>query len=305
MDWSGRPHTGCYYWGDTAQVLINGVRSNTITFDDDDGDDLEVQIDWGSDASGRSDCPANTACRNLSYEYIGDWPSPPYSVECWGSGRIFGPFQWSGRPHTGCYYWGDTAQVVINGVRSNTITFDVDDLEVRIDWGSDASNRSDCPANTACRNLSYEYIGDWPSPPYSVECWGSGRIFGPFQWSGRPHTGCYYWGDTAQVVINGVRSNTITFDDDNGDDFAVRIDWGSDASGRSDCPANTECRNLSYEYIGDWPSPPYSVECWGSGRIFGPFQWSGRPHTGCYYWGDTAQVVINGLRSNVLRWEDE
>ena len=269
---------------------------------DDDDSDLELRISWGSDASSRQDCPANTACRNLSYEYIGDWRSSPYSVECWTNGRRnFGPFQWSGRPHTGCYYWGDTAQVVINGVQSNTITFD-DGLEVRIDWGSDASNRSDCPANTACRNLSYEYIGDWPSPPYSVECWGSGRIFGPFQWSGRPHTGCYYWGDTAQVVINGVRSNTITFDVD---DLEVRIDWGSDASNRSDCPANTACRNLSYEYIGDWPSPPYSVECWGSGRIFGPFQWSGRPHTGCYYWGDTAQVVINGARSNVLRWEDE
>ena len=83
---------------------------------------------------------------------------------------------------------------------------------VRISWGSDASSRDDCPPNTECRNLSYEYIGDWPSPPYSVECWGNGRrTVEPFQWSGRPHTGCYYWGGTAQVVINGVRSNTITF----------------------------------------------------------------------------------------------
>ena len=179
---------------------------------DDDGGDLELRISWGGDASGRSDCPSNTECRNLSYEYIGDWPSPPYSVECWGNGRrLFGPFQWTGRPHTGCYYWGGTAQVVINGVRSNTIAFDGDDPpELRISWGSDASGRSDCPANTECRNLAYEYIGDWPSPPYSVECWGNGQKgFGPFQWTGRPHTGCYDWGGTAQVVINGVASGAV------------------------------------------------------------------------------------------------
>ena len=90
-----------------------------------------------------------------------------------------------------------------------------DDRAVRISWGSDASNRSDCPANTKCRNLNYEYIGDWPSPPYTTECWDNGqRGYGPFLWSGRPHTGCYYWGgpgQTAHVVIDGIRSNTITF----------------------------------------------------------------------------------------------
>ena len=178
---------------------------------------------------------------------------------------------------------------------------------LRISWGSDASDRRDCPTNTGCRNLSYDYIGDWPSPPYSVECWGNGqRLFGPFQWTGRPHTGCYYWGGTAQVVINGVRSNTITFPDEPPPPpLALRISWGSDASDRRDCPTNTDCRNLSYDYIGDWPSPPYSVECWGNGqRLFGPFQWTGRPHTGCYYWGGTAQVVINGVRSNTITFPD-
>ena len=315
FQWSGRPHTGCYYWGGTAQVVINGVRSNTITFPgggEQTTPTTEVRISWGTDASDRSDCPPNTDCRNLSYEYIGDWGSPPYTVECWGNGqRGYGPFQWSGRPHTGCYYWGGTAQVVINGVRSNTITFPgggeqtTPTTEVRISWGTDASTRSDCPPNTDCRNLSYEYIGDWGSPPYTVECWGNGqRGYGPFQWSGRPHTGCYYWGGTAQVVINGVRSNTITFPgggEQTTPTTEVRISWGTDASTRSDCPPNTDCRNLSYEYIGDWGSPPYTVECWGNGqRGYGPFQWSGRPHTGCYYWGGTAQVVINGVRSNTI-----
>ena len=187
---------------------------------------------------------------------------------------------------------------------------DSDPAEVRIAWGTDASTRSSCPStNTDCRNLNYEYIGDWGPPPYSVECWGNGqRTAGPFQWSGRPHTGCYYWGGTAQVVINGVRSNTIPFPgggEQTTPTTEVRIAWGTDASTRSSCPStNTDCRNLNYEYIGDWGPPPYSVECWGNGqRTAGPFQWSGRPHTGCYYWGGTAQVVINGVPSNELQWE--
>ena len=183
-----------------------------------------------------------------------------------------------------------------------------EDLELEISWGSDATGRTACRQGQACRNLSYEYLGDWPSPTYSVECWGNGqRLFGPFQWSGRPHTGCYYWGGTAQVVINGIRSNVLQWeepdDGDEQDDLAVKISWGSDATGRTACRQGQACRNLSYEYLGDWPSPTYSVECWGNGqRLFGPFQWSGRPHTGCYYWGGTAQVVINGIRSNVLQW---
>ena len=178
------------------------------------------------------------------------------------------------------------------------------DRAVRISWGTDASNRRECPEDTDCRNLSYEYVGDWPSPPYTTECWLNGLLdYGPFQWSGRPHTGCYFWDGTVHVVINGIRSNTITFPDSPSPDRAVRISWGTDASNRSACPANTTCRNLNYEYIGDWPSPPYTTECWGNGRRgYGPFQWSGRPHTGCYYWGGTAQVVINGIRSNTIKF---
>ena len=111
---------------------------------------------------------------------------------------------------------------------------------------------------------------------------------------------------------SGIYSNTVvwpncTVEPDkcpDDDDLELRISWGSDDRSRSNCPSNTECRNLSYEYIGDWPSQPYSVECWGNGRrTFGPFQWSGRPDTGCYYSGGTAQVVINGVRSNELQWE--
>ena len=287
-----------------------GVRSNVIEWPFIRGEN-EVRISWGTDASGRSLCPAGESCRNLSYEYIGDWPSQPYTLECWVDGRRGWVGQWSGRPHTGCLYWdnGTRAQVVINGVRSNEITLDGSveptELQVRISWGTDASGRSLCPAGESCRNLSYEYIGDWPSQPYTLECWVDGRRGWVGQWSGRPHTGCLYWdnGTRAQVVINGVRSNEITLDGSvEPTELQVRISWGTDASGRSLCPAGESCRNLSYEYIGDWPSQPYTLECWVDGRRGWVGQWSGRPHTGCLYWdnGTRAQVVINGVRSNEI-----
>ena len=188
--------------------------------DPDDPSGLELRISWGDDVSSRSDCPPDTSCRYLRYEFIGDWPQPPYSTECWHNGsRSDGPFSWSGRPQTGCIYWDGTAQVVINGIRSNEITFAVagpaeTGPQILISWGGDASGRSDCPPDTSCRYLRYEYVGDWPQPPYSTECWHNGsRSDGPFSWSGRPQTGCIYWDGTAQVVINGIRSNEIKYGD--------------------------------------------------------------------------------------------
>ena len=193
-------------------------------------EDRRVRISWGSDASGRSACPSGWACRNLRYEYVGGWGSAPYTLECWSNGRQGWVGRWSGRAATGCYYWGGTAQVVIDGVRSNEITFlasasssgvvsdqpavttvPVEDRRVRISWGSDASGRSACPSGWACRNLRYEYVGGWGSAPYTLECWSNGRQGWVGRWSGRAATGCYYWGGTAQVVIDGVRSNEITF----------------------------------------------------------------------------------------------
>ena len=183
---------------------------------DDDGQAREVRISWGSDASDREDCPQGTRCRNLNYEFIGDWDPPNYTVECRHDGRrVAGPFVWSGRPQTSCFYWTGTAEVIIDGIRSNAITFAEHDgqaREVRISWGSDASDREDCPQGTRCRNLNYEFIGDWDPPNYTVECRHDGRrVAGPFVWSGRPQTSCFYWTGTAHVIIDGIRSNTITF----------------------------------------------------------------------------------------------
>ena len=107
-----------------GNTWYGGVYSNVVVWPHAEDPSRELKISWGTNASDRRDCPKDTTCLNLSYEYIGDWPSPSYSVECWGNGqRLTDPFQWSGRPHTGCYYWDGTAQVVINGTRSNTITF--------------------------------------------------------------------------------------------------------------------------------------------------------------------------------------
>ena len=86
-----------------------------------------------------------------------------------------------------------------------------DDRALRISWGSDASNRPDCPNDETCWNLRYEYIGTWEQPPYTLECWSNGQQIWIGQWTGKETTGCYYWGtETAQVVIDGIRSNELT-----------------------------------------------------------------------------------------------
>ena len=173
--------------------------------------------------------------------------------------------------------------------------------EVRISWGSDASSRSDCPEDTTCWNLEYEYVGSWEPPPYTLECWGNGQQGWVGQWTGRPTTGCYYSAGTAHVVIDGVRSNSLVVPEQPApDDRGVRISWGSDAGGRADCPPGTKCWNLEYEYVGNWESPPYTLECWANGQQGWVGQWTGRPTTGCYYWGGTAHVVIDGIRSNTI-----
>ena len=92
-----------------------------------------------------------------------------------------------------------------------TTTQPPDDRALRISWGSDASSRSDCPNDETCWNLRYEYIGTWEQPPYTLECWSNGQQIWIGQWTGKETTGCYYWGtETAQVVIDGIRSNELT-----------------------------------------------------------------------------------------------
>lgn len=89
---------------------------------------------------------------------------------------------------------------------------------------------------------------------------------------------------------------------------SVRISVGTDASDRDECPQNTVCQNYDYELNG-FGSAPYTLECWerddGSEwlRTYnGP--WSGTPERGCYSWvqGQTVYVVVNGVKSNELRW---
>ena len=123
---------------------------------------------------------------------------------------------------------------------------DPPELELRISWGGDASGRSDCPTNSNCRYLRYEYIGDWPQPPYSAECWHNGRRgYGPFSWSGRPQTGCIYWDGTAQVIINGIRSNEISYGDRPSSTTALPV-----ARLSTTYPEVTDCWTRGHEWDG-------------------------------------------------------
>ena len=228
-------------------------------------DDRQVKISWGNDATSRADCPTGETCLNLRYEFIGTWDPAPYTLQCWTNNNRSWTGQWSGRETTGCYYWGEPAHVVIDGIRSNTIIWTAppppDDRQVTISWGSDATSRAACPTGEACLDLRYEFIGTWDPAPYTLQCWSGNNRSWTGQWSGRETTGCYYWGEPAHVVIDGIRSNTIIWTprpgpvgtpscgngggvepcrylvyeeafDDNGDGYAERSEiWVSSADG--------------------------------------------------------------------------
>ena len=203
----------------TAEDLrFNAAAESNPTWSPTDApppDDRQVKISWGNDATSRPDCPTGEVCLDLRYEFIGTWDPAPYTLECWSGNNRSWVGQWSGQPEHGCYYWGEPAHVVIDGIQSNTITWTAppppDDRQIRIWWGSDATSRPDCPTGETCWNLRYEYIGTWKQPPYTLECWVDGQQGDVFSWSGRETTGCYYWGaGTAQVVIDDVRSNQLT-----------------------------------------------------------------------------------------------
>ena len=74
------------------------------------------------------------------------------------------------------------------------------------------------------------------------------------------------------------------------------------------CPQDATCWGLhhdyQYEFIGDFDPAPYTLECWANDQLVWSGNWSGRPETGCYSWasGHTVQVVVDGVKSNKLRW---
>ena len=178
-------------------------------------DDRQVKISWGNDATNRPDCPTDETCLNLRYEYIGTWDPAPYTLQCWTNNQRSWVGQWGGQPEHGCYYWGEPAHVVIDGIQSNTINWTAppppDDRQVTISWGSDASSRADCPTGETCLDLRYEFIGTWDPAPYTLQCWTGNNRSWVGQWLGQPEHGCYYWGEPAHVVIDGIRSNTINW----------------------------------------------------------------------------------------------
>ncbi len=108
-------------------------------------------------------------------------------------------------------------------------------------------------------------------------------------------------------IDDEANGNCRTEESSDDEDFQLRlrISWGSDASSRRDCPPGKECRSLRYEYIGDWPQPPYRLVCRSRGKPdSGPVTWLGNPASGCIFWDDdeTAQVVVSGIQSNELNW---
>ena len=77
-----------------------------------------------------------------------------------------------------------------NGGAPDANAAPADDRSILISWGADARNRSNCPSGAQCRNLHYEYHGDWGPPPYTLECWSGGHREWAGRWLGHPQYGC-------------------------------------------------------------------------------------------------------------------
>ena len=228
--------------GQMATLLVRSPFSFDASSDDDDGEvqlnGREVRIEWGTDASGRSQCPQGAACRNYHYELTGLGPAP-YKLECWIDGDRRWSGTWSGRPERGCWASGSAQiqtvfHVVVNGVPSNELSWTQPARRnVRISVGTDASSRDKCPQGAACRNYHYELTGLGPAP-YELECWSkatfltNSRLMWSGDWSGNPATGCYSWGSghTVHVVVNGVESNKFLWGQpDDPDEQGVETEW--------------------------------------------------------------------------------
>lgn len=194
-----------------------------------------------------------------------------------------------------------------------------DGREIRISWGTDASDREGCPQGAACRNYSYEFIGDFGAAPYTLECWIDGERGwpepgeGPRVWFGDPKRGCWVSGSdetVSHVVVGGIKSNELPWVQ-SADTREVRISVGKPSTR---CPKNGECwglhRDYHYELTGFGPGP-YTLECWaktsgGEWDLSGKLSWHGDSAEGCYSWGEsgrqTVYVRIDGVKSNELLW---
>ena len=179
-----------------------------------------VRISEGPVNSSRTSagsCSGND-CYDLSYT-IRNLGGGPYTLECWFNGSRAWRGQWSGNASTGCYYsaaFSGSVYVVIDDVKSNTLSISAkastqqSTEKVTITRGS-RNSRSNCAS--PCYDLDYRIEG-LGGGPYTLECWFNGSRAWRGQWSGRASRGCYFSGSfrgTVYVVIDGVKSNTLTF----------------------------------------------------------------------------------------------
>ena len=198
-------------WGDWSQSALGTPEALPVG---------SVRISEGPVSASRTaagSCSGND-CYDLSYT-IRNLGSGPYTLECWFNGSRAWRGQWSGNASTGCYYsstFSGSVYVVIDDVQSNTLSVSAkastqqSTEKVTIARGS-RNSRSNCAS--PCYDLDYRIEG-LGGGPYTLECWFNGSRAWRGQWSGRVSTGCYFSGTfrgTVHVVIDGVKSNTLTF----------------------------------------------------------------------------------------------
>ncbi|MCY3893962.1 MAG: fibronectin type III domain-containing protein [Acidimicrobiaceae bacterium] len=223
--WSGNASTGCYYssaFSGTVQVAVDGVKSNTITV-------------TGTQRRSEPDAPARPSLSGGGGSVLVSWSAPDdngasidrYEVRYRRSGRASWS-NWDGNgssrrlriASTGA---GVTYEVGVRARNSEgwgpwsptaTITTQQAQASVTISAGpvnSTRTSRGSCSGNS-CHDLRYT-INGLGSGRYTLECWFNGQRAWRGNWSGNSSTGCYYsstFRGTIHVVIDGVKSNTIT-----------------------------------------------------------------------------------------------
>ena len=223
--WSGNASTGCYYssaFSGTVQMAVDGVKSNTITV-------------TGTQRRSEPDAPARPSLSGDGGSVLVSWSAPDdngasidrYEVRYRRSGRASWS-NWDGNgssrrlriASTGA---GVTYEVGVRARNSEgwgpwsptaTITTQQAQASVTISAGpvnSTRTSRGSCSGNS-CHDLRYT-INGLGSGRYTLECWFNGQRAWRGNWSGNSSTGCYYsstFRGTIHVVIDGVKSNTIT-----------------------------------------------------------------------------------------------
>ena len=232
------------YPGTDVWVVVDGVRSNTVNWPQptpppaptpqpEPRPERHVVLEMGDDARGEGGCrSANIHCRWLSIRLV-NFASGSYQTECAHEGVNtpavqISPSTWVSTENSTwpanrlCWigYEGTRVYAVVDGVRSNTVVWRTSQpqpppqpqVDVTLTKGPSAQGQSGC-SSVYCRFLNVTLTG-FSSGSHTLECWSTRGRWASRTTSQWPSTqSCWfgYPGTDVWVVVDGVRSNTVSW----------------------------------------------------------------------------------------------